>query len=650
MTIELWGKLMKQKIAAPVAGGGPIHAESFAVKVLNASLNGIYIYDVTLGRNVFINDQYTTLTGYTLADLNQLDRDHFLALFHPEDLRRVTGQMEKLAHGSHENLESEYRFKTKDGRWIWCLARHSPFDRDQGDGSVSQFIGTFLDITQRKEAEQTLAHQRELLQGIYDTIPVLFVLWDPRLRTFTLNQHAESVFGWTTAEANQGDFMAKIYPDPAYRAEVIACIRSLEPGWREWTVMTRDGRSMPILWANIRLSDETMVGIGVDQRERKKSEAALRQSEDKFSKAFHSSPTFLFISELENGVFIEVNNAYCKTIGYTREEMIGRSSVELGIISAPERSELIRKLKGAGRLQDIELKIATRTGEAKVCLFAAEPMEYQGRSCLIYSGFDITGRKHADEILNGYREKLEREVSNRTAEIQTQYAQLEELNLLVKQMAQHTIRAMENDRRALSKEIHDSIGGSLAAVKIMLETRLLDFDRSPPDGIISIEKIIGYLADAIQESRRISYQMRTLVLDDFGLAAALSENFKKFKEIYPQIDIVSKIEISEEGISDEIKTVVYRVVQEALNNIGKHSGADRATITLSDTKGQISLRIEDNGCGFDFTKMMGAYQSLQGYGMHSMKERVEICKGTFEVTSAPGKGTVLSASLPKTAL
>lgn len=641
---------MKREIAAPAAGHGLINAQGFAEKVLNASLNGIYIYDVSLGRNVFINDQYTTLTGYTLADLNQLDKAQFLALFHPDDQSLVTGHMERIGRGGHEMLESEYRFKTKDGRWIWCLSRNGAFDHDRGDGSVSQYIGTFLDITQRKEAEQALAHQRELLQGIYDTMPVLFVLWDPHLRTFTLNHHAEGVFGWTTAEANQGDFMAMVYPDPAYRAQVAAYMQSLEPGWREWMVMTKDGRSVPIDWANIRLSDETMVGIGMDQRERKKSEAALRQSEAKFSKAFYSSPTFLFISELETGVFIEVNNAYCKMIDYTREEMIGRSSVELGIISAPQRSELIRKLKGAGRLQDMELQITTRTGEAKICLFAAEPMEYQGRSCLIYSGFDITARKHADEILNGYREQLEREVSNRTAEIQTQYAQLEELNLLVKKMAQHTIRAMENDRRALSKEIHDSIGGSLAAVKFMLETRLLDFDRSPPDGIMSIEKIIGHLAEAIQESRRISYQMRSLVLDDFGLVAALSENFKKFKEIYPQIDIVSKIEISEEGISDEIKTVVYRVVQEALNNIGKHSGANSAAITLSDSKEQISLRIEDDGCGFDLTEMMGAYQPLQGYGMHSMKERVEICKGTFEVTSAPGKGTVLSASIPKTAL
>ncbi|MFZ1199661.1 MAG: PAS domain S-box protein [Desulfobacterales bacterium] len=522
---------MKQEITGPVAGGGLIHTESFAEKVLNASLNGIYIYDVHLGRNVFINDQYTALTGYTFEDLCKLDKDQFLALFHPDDQRLVTGKMERLARSSHEMLESEYRLKTKDGRWIWCLSRNRAFARDEQDGSVSQTIGTFLDITQRK-----------------------------------------------------------------------------------------------------------------------KSEEALRQSEEKFSKAFYSSPTFLFISELETGVFVEVNTAYCELTGYTHEQMINRSSVELGIVSAQKRSEIIRRLKEAGRLKDMELPIVTRTGEVRICLFAAELMEYQGRPCLIYSGFDITGRKHAEEIHRGYKEQLEREVRNRTAEIERQYAQLEELNQLVKQMAQHTIRAMEKDRRALSKEIHDSIGGSLAAVKIMLETRLLDFDRLPPDGIISLENIIGYLADAIQEIRRISYQMRTLVLDDFGLAAALSENIKKFKEVYPKIDIVSAIDITEEGISDDIKIVVYRVVQEALNNIGKHSGADRATIVLSESKERLALRIEDNGRGFDFAKAMDTYQPLQGYGMYSMKERIEICKGTFEVTSAPGKGTLLTSSIPKAAV
>ena len=260
---------------------------------------------------------------------------------------------------------------------------------------------------------------------------------------------------------------------------------------------------------------------------------------------------------------------------------------------------------------------------------------------------DITERKWAEEILRKYNEQLELEVRNRTAEIEKQCHQLEELNLFIKQMSSKTIKSMEDDRRSLSKEIHDSIGGSLAAIKMLLESRLQISDQPPNGTVMSLQKIIGHLEDTIEESRRISYQLRPLALNDFGLTTALLEYIKLFKTFYPKLEIVSQVDISNNGISDEIKTILYRVVQEALNNIGKHSGADFAKIAMSESQDQILLKIEDNGSGFEIAKVLNIHQPLKGYGMHSMKERVEICKGTFQVQSEPGKGTLLFASIPR---
>jgi len=132
-------------------------------------------------------------------------------------------------------------------------------------------------LTRSKRVEEALARQRELLQLIFDSIPASLVLWDRQLQRFTLNRHAETVLGWTTADANQGDFMSKVCPDADYRARVVAYMHSLEPGWREWFVTTRDAGQIPMDWANIRLNNDLSVGIGVDQRERKRSEEALRQ-------------------------------------------------------------------------------------------------------------------------------------------------------------------------------------------------------------------------------------------------------------------------------------------------------------------------------------------------------------------------------------
>ena len=386
-------------------------ARTFAQTVLDASLNGIYVHDLACGRNIFINAQYTQLTGYTSDDLAGLDGSQFFELFHPDDRSAVTAHMAKLMQGGDTMLEIEYRFRTRDGRWIWCLSRDRVFTRS-AEGKVTQFIGTFIDITERKISERLLqdsekryrelvqnansaiirwqrdgtivffnefaqaffgyraeevlgrhislivpqresngtdlsslvgdivAHpehyanninenlcrdgrrvwmnwtnrailgpdgevteilavgsditrlrqtaqelrlQQELLQSIFDTIPVILVIWDPTLQRFTLNRHAETVLGWSTAEANEGDFMEKVYPDPAYRAEVIAFMTSLEPGWREWCAATKDGRVVPSDWANVRLSDDTLIGIGVDLRERKQAEAVLRATNEELT-------------------------------------------------------------------------------------------------------------------------------------------------------------------------------------------------------------------------------------------------------------------------------------------------------------------------------------------------------------------------------
>lgn len=146
------------------------------------------------------------------------------------------------------------------------------------DGEVKLHVFNMLDLTERKRVERALARQHELLTRIYDHIPVLFVIWDPRLRRFMLNRHAEDVLGWTTADANRGDFMRMVYPDDEYRAEATEYMQLLRPGWREWICRTKDGRQVPIDWANIRLTDDTRIGIGVDLRERKEAEEKIKAS------------------------------------------------------------------------------------------------------------------------------------------------------------------------------------------------------------------------------------------------------------------------------------------------------------------------------------------------------------------------------------
>jgi PAS domain S-box-containing protein len=130
------------------------HKGAFLRKVLDSSLAGLYLYDLKIGSNIFINQQYTVLTGYTLDRINSMSGREFAALFHPDDGARVADHMKTMAQTADgDTVEIEYRFRTADGRWMWCLSRDMVFTRDP-DGSVRQFLGTFVDVTSRKEAEE----------------------------------------------------------------------------------------------------------------------------------------------------------------------------------------------------------------------------------------------------------------------------------------------------------------------------------------------------------------------------------------------------------------------------------------------------------------------------------------------------------------
>ncbi len=147
------------------------NTQAFTSKLLEASFNGIYIYDLELGTNVYLSPQYTRLLGHTLDDLQAMSQGEFLALFHPDDLKAIQAHMQEImAAGDGEVIEIEYRFKTADGRWLWCLSRDSVFDRYE-DGNVRQFMGTFLDITERKHMEQQLREREAMYRGLVDMSP-----------------------------------------------------------------------------------------------------------------------------------------------------------------------------------------------------------------------------------------------------------------------------------------------------------------------------------------------------------------------------------------------------------------------------------------------------------------------------------------------
>lgn len=250
-----------------------------------------------------------------------------------------------------------------------------------------------------------------------------------------------------------------------------------------------------------------------------------------------------------------------------------------------------------------------------------------------------------EDVLNVRLSRCGVERSGLWLELEKYRKENEHLRFFVQKTVQDAISAMENDRKAVAREIHDSISGSLAAIKFFMEFKMDSGTVSSCENGKSIAQIINYLKDTITETRSICHQLNSRVLEDFELTVAVSKLIKRFNKFFPGTEVDFELEVSEEPISEKVKTVVYRVVQEALNNIGKHSGADAVKIKLTALNNLIWLKVEDNGCGFDI-HVHERGSDDQCFGIRGMRDRITLCEGTFHMQSRPGKGTRLSATIP----
>ncbi len=169
---------------------------------------------------------------------------------------------------------------------------------------------------------------------------------------------------------------------------------------------------------------------------------------------------------------------------------------------------------------------------------------------------------------------------------------------------------------------------------------------SHPQVKAALESIFPVLQEAIQEARRIPMALRPPLLDDIGILPTINWFCRQFQATSSHIRIKQEINIKESEVPDSLKTVIFRVLQEAMNNIAKHSKADRVNLSLRKMDGVIELGIQDNGQGFNPGEARFRAGTTRGLGLDSMKERTELSGGSFSIESSKGTGTVIRATWP----
>ena len=273
---------------------------------------------------------------------------------------------------------------------------------------------------------------------------------------------------------------------------------------------------------------------------------------------------------------------------------------------------------------------------------------------------DLTRYKEIEEKLRATRDELELRVEARTKKLKeanihltreienhkaTENA-LERSERRLRDLSRKLMTSQEEERRLIAMELHDGIGQTLSAIKFKVENGLEAMDGKESDACLrSQPPVVSMVQQAVEEVRRICQNLRPPILDDLGILATISWFCRGFKAVYEGISVEKEIMVTEEDVPSHIKISIFRVLQEALNNIAKHSGADLARLVLKREAEWVVLLIEDNGKGFDVDAALKPKET-GGMGLFSMKERATLAGGSLEIGSTPGKGTRIRALFP----
>jgi PAS domain S-box-containing protein len=351
---------------------------------------------------------------------------------------------------------------------------------------------------------------------------------------------------------------------------------------------------------------------------------ALRESELKYATLVEDALIGVYL--IQDGKIEFANDKFADIYGYSKDELIGMDSLEL---IHPDDRPLVKKLrekrlKGEKAPAEYESRGLKKNGDIIWVMRSFSQITYQGRPAISGIVANISKRRRAEEALR----KSDKE-----------------LRVLSNQL----LSAEEKERKRVARELHDSIGQALSAIKFSVENALVELRAAAnPIDLGSLEAVIPLTQKTIEEVRQIVKDLRPSILDDLGILSTIGWFCREFQGVYAGIRIETTIDIEESEVPLYLKTTIYRIMQEALNNVAKHSKATFVHLQLLKTKSGMHLNIHDNGRGFNLNQAMALKTSRRGFGLASMRERAELSGAAFEINSAKGQGTTIHIAWPAT--
>ncbi|MDD5233777.1 MAG: PAS domain S-box protein [Syntrophales bacterium] len=629
-------------------------------RVLERSGIGFWSGDLPLDR-LNLDNQASKL--FFISPREEISVDLLWNRLHPDDLESTRLAMERAVWG-RTMFESEYRAVNPGSgevRWLRSLGQAAY----ASDGTPVRFGGISYDISDFKRVEEALRVSEEKFSRAFrlNTSAMaitrlsdgFFIDVNDRWCELTGFPRIEAV-GKTCPEL-------KLWKNPEERARAA---RELERRGsicnREYTFVKKSGKEWIGLFSSqiSMLSEEkVLITSLIDVTGRKRNEENLlkirteleqrvleRTSELKAASLYarsliEVSPDPLVTISME-GKITDVNQASERATGFSRTDLIGKDFSEF--FTEPERARAgYESVFRKGIVRDYPLQLKHRKGQIMPVLYNASVYrDEQGRIKGVFAAArDITRLKRAEEALQRAYGELEQKVEERTRELMQSEAKLRKAHSDLKKVMNRLEDIREEERTAIARELHDELGQVLAGFRMDLSWLL---KRLPPDRIELIRKtefMKGYIDPAIELIRRISSELRPGILDDLGLVATVEWQLQVLRN-RTGMECEFDSHIDESGLDGKLKTVLFRIVQESITNIIRHSGATLLRINLVQYDGHLNLTVADNGKGISPQDL----RKKSSTGIRGMRERLAAYDGEVNIRGKRGEGTVIDITIP----
>jgi PAS domain S-box-containing protein len=575
--------------------------------IFHASPIGIVVENLD-GQPIFVNPTFCSMLGFSEDELRS---KNCFDLSPPEDAEKHWALFQQLQAGSIDRYQLEKRYFRRDGSLLWGSSSISLLKTH----SSPLVIAMVEDITEKKNAEEARFRLAAIVESSEDAIGGV----DTNGTVVTWNKGAERLFGYTATEAIGRN--VSFLSEPDRPDDGLNLLRKVLEGAvvrnHETVRVRKDGTLVdvsvtvsPIVDAEGRIVGAS--GVSRDITERKLAEEALRTSMERLRLAQWAAHVGTFDLNIRTGVDIwtpETEALY----GLPPGSFGGTLTAFENLIHPDDRQRVIElacKTMRTGQATEAEWRVIWPDGSVHWIAGRGQVLRDESGepSRMLGVNIDITERKRAEAALSGMTRKL--------------------------------VEAQEQERARIARELHDDITQRLALLAIEIEEFLEYRDEMPLQLTERAHELSKTAREISSDIQSLSHELHSSSLEILGLEAGMKSWCQEFGERQKL-----QIAFQSHGVRRpprEISLCLFRVLQEALQNAAKHSGAKQIAVQLTENSGEIRLIVSDSGEGFDIT----APGRRRGLGLTSMQERIRLVGGTFVIDSKPLTGTSIHVCVP----